>query len=141
MWEGGAVRSWTREGCWGERLQLPSSVATESEGREKWALQTGRLGEVTRRGPRKCGGRAMILSLRGINQKKTHKQGQTLPHKPQLSTYIFDLLFLIRETLKILPCLWSCLVISKQSLWVGRLALPGCWCVMLRAPSGKEPDV
>lgn len=50
---------------------------------EKWALQTGRLGEVTQRGPRKCRGRAMILTLRGIGQKKTNIQGQLLPHKPQ----------------------------------------------------------
>lgn len=91
MWEGGAVRSWTREGCCsGERFQLPSSVATESEGeREKWALQTGRLGEVTQRGPRKCQGRAMILSLRGISQKKMHIQGQTLP--PQATTIYLHL--------------------------------------------------
>lgn len=50
-------------------------------------------------------GASMILALSGINQKKTQVQGQILPHKPQLSPYIFKLLLLFYEMHKILPYL------------------------------------
>lgn len=47
----------------------------------------------------------MILALSGVNQKKTQVQGQILPHKEQLSPYIFNLLLLFYELHKMLPYL------------------------------------
>lgn len=54
------------------------------------------------RSPREARGNAgvgasMILALSGVNQKKTQVQEQILPHKPQFSTYIFNLLLLSYE--------------------------------------------
>lgn len=70
-------------------------------------MQTGRLGEVTRRSLRKCGGGVgwadTILALSGINQKETPLRRQIPPYKLQLSTYRFELLFLFYEMRKMLP--------------------------------------